>query len=54
MTGAGNWRLNLIGNISNTYNIHIGQQEELTNDLETFRGSLIASYVLPEGARSCP
>lgn len=46
LTGAGNWRLNLIGNISNTYNIHIGQQEELTNDLETFRGSLIASYGL--------
>jgi len=43
---AGRWRLNYIGNISNTYNIATGQQETLTNDLETFRGSLVASYGL--------
>jgi len=43
---AGKWRLNFIGNISNTYNIASGQQETLTNDLETFRGSLVASYGL--------
>jgi len=43
---AGKWRLNLIGNISNTYNIAVGQHEKLTNDLETFRGSLLASYGL--------
>jgi hypothetical protein len=44
LTEAGQWRLNLIGNVSNTYNITVGQQEQLTNDLETFRGSLVASY----------
>ena len=46
LTEAGKWRLNLIGNISNTYDIAIGPQEKLTNDLETFRGSLVASYGL--------
>jgi hypothetical protein len=40
LTEAGEWRLNLIGNVSNTHNITVGQQEQLTNDLETFRGSL--------------
>lgn len=43
---TGKWRLNLIGNISNTYNIAVERHEELANDLETFRGSLIASYGL--------
>jgi len=46
LTEAGKWRLNFIGNISNTYNIASGQHETLTNDLETFRGSLVASYGL--------
>ena len=46
LTEAGTWRLNLIGNVSNTYDIASGPQEELVNDLETFRGSLVASYGL--------
>jgi hypothetical protein len=46
LTEAGEWRLNLIGNISNTYNIAAGQKEKLTNDLESFRSSLVASYGL--------
>ncbi len=46
LTEAGKWRLNLIGNISNTYDIAGGPQEELVNDVETFRSSLIASLGL--------
>jgi len=43
---AGKWRLNLVGNISNTYNVTVSSGESLTNDLETFRGTLVASYGL--------
>jgi hypothetical protein len=46
LTEAGKWRLNLIGNLGNTYDIATGQQEKLTTDVETFRGSLVASYGL--------
>jgi len=46
LTEAGKWRLNFIGNISNTYDIASGRHEKLTNDLETFRGSLVANYGL--------
>jgi hypothetical protein len=48
LTEAGKWRLDFIGNISNTYDFAGGTQEQLANDLETFRGSLIASYGLRE------
>ena len=46
LTEGGSWRLNLIGNVANSYEITTGMQEKLTNDLETLRGSLIASYGL--------
>ena len=46
LTEAGKWRLNLIGNISNTYDVASSPEESLINDLETFRGSLVASYGL--------
>jgi hypothetical protein len=49
LTESGKWRVNLIGNISNTQDIAIGQQEQLTNDLETFRGTVVASYGLRNG-----
>jgi hypothetical protein len=48
LTEAGKWRLNLIGNISNTYNFAIEQHESLANDLETFRSSLVANYGLQD------
>jgi hypothetical protein len=38
LTEAGKWRLNLIGNVSNTYNFTTGRQEMLATDVETFRG----------------
>jgi len=41
---AGKWRLNVITNISNTYNISAGANDQIVNDAETFRGSLIVSY----------
>jgi len=46
LTEAGKWRLNLIGNLANTYDIATGPQEKLTNDVETLSGRLIASYGL--------
>ncbi len=46
LTEKGAWRLNVIANISNTYNISAGANDQITNDVETFRGSLIASYGL--------
>ena len=46
LTEAGKWRLNLIGNLANTYDIATGPREKLTNDVETFSGRLIASYGL--------
>ena len=39
-------RMSLIANISNTNEISFGADEQIENDSETFRGSLIASYVL--------
>ena len=46
LTEKGKWRLNLIGNISNTFDTALENQEKLVNDLETSRGSLVASYGL--------
>ena len=46
LTEAGKWRFNVIGNISNTYNVTNSPEESITNDLETFRSSLVASYGL--------
>jgi len=39
-------RMSLIANISNTYEISFGAHEQIENDSETFRGSLLASYGL--------
>jgi len=46
LTAEGAWRLNLIGNLSNTFSSGSGPQESFTNDIETFRGTLLASYGL--------
>jgi hypothetical protein len=46
LTEAGKWRLNLVGNLANSYYIATGPKEELTNDVETFGGRLIANYGL--------
>jgi len=42
----GQWRMNGIANISNTYNVSANANDQLTTDVETFRGSLKASYGL--------
>ncbi|KPK26590.1 MAG: hypothetical protein AMJ61_08500 [Desulfobacterales bacterium SG8_35_2] len=44
LTEAGKWRMNLIANISNTYDIENGATEQIINDVETFRGSLLVSF----------
>jgi hypothetical protein len=44
LTEAGKWRMNLIANISNTYDIENGANEQIINDVETFRPSLLVSY----------
>jgi hypothetical protein len=41
---AGKWRMNVIANISNTYDIATGTNEQITNDVETFSGNLLVSY----------
>jgi len=46
LTEAGKWRMNVITNISNTYDISAGINEQIANDVETFRGSLIVNYGL--------
>ncbi len=46
LTEAGKWRMNVITNISNTYDITTGINEQIANDVETFRGSLIVNYGL--------
>jgi len=46
LTEAGKWRLNVIANLSNTYDISEGTDEEMETDIETFRGSLLVSYGL--------
>jgi hypothetical protein len=46
LTEAGKWRMNMIANISNTYDISAEANEQIINDVETFRGSLIVSYGL--------
>jgi len=43
---AHKWRLNMNVNISNTYDISVSAQESIEIDVETFRGSLLASYGL--------
>jgi len=46
LTESHKLRMSLIANISNTNEISFGADEQIENDSETFRGSLIASYVL--------
>jgi hypothetical protein len=46
LTEAGKWRLNVITNLSNTYDVSDGANEQMVNDVETFIGSLIVSYGL--------
>jgi hypothetical protein len=46
LTEAGKWRISGIVNISNTYDIAVAPKEQMVNDVETFRGSLIVSYGL--------
>ena len=48
LTEAGQWRVNAITNFSNTYNISAAAHDQMVNDVETFRGSLIVSYGLRE------
>jgi hypothetical protein len=48
LTEAGKWRMNVITNFSNTYNISAKANDQIENDVETFRGSLIVSYGLRE------
>jgi len=43
---AGKWRINLNANLSNSYDVAIGTNEQLMNDVETFRGSLLVNYGL--------
>jgi hypothetical protein len=45
---AGKWRVNLTGNISNTYDITMQANEQILNDAEIFRGSLLINYGLRE------
>ena len=46
LTEIHKWRMSLNANISNTYDISVGVHEQIENDSETFRGSLLASYCL--------
>lgn len=46
LTEAGTWRLNLIGNVSNNYSYSATVHEQLRNDSETFRGTLLLNYGL--------
>lgn len=46
LSEAGKWRFNFIANVSNTYNISTGYNEQIANDVETFRGSFIVNYGL--------
>ena len=48
LTEAGKWRMNLITNFSNTYNISAKANDQIVNDVETFRGVLIVNYGLRE------
>ena len=43
---AGKWRMNLTANISNTYDIEMQANEQMLNDAEIFRGSLLINYGL--------
>jgi Protein of unknown function (DUF3187) len=46
LTEAGTWRFNLISNISNNYSYSATAHEQLRNDGETFRGTLLINYGL--------
>jgi hypothetical protein len=46
LTEAGRWRVNAITNLSNTYDISVGPNEQIVSDVETFRATLIVSYGL--------
>ena len=43
---AGKWRINLYANVSNSYDVVSTTHEQLLNDVETFRGSLLVNYGL--------
>jgi hypothetical protein len=45
---SGKWRINLNANISNSYDVAITTNEQLVNDVETFRGSLLVNYGLKD------
>ena len=44
LTEAGTWRMNVIANINNTYDISDDANEQIINDVETFSGNLLVSY----------
>jgi len=44
LTKAGSWRLNLIANVSNTYDLSASDAEEMATDIESFRGTMLANY----------
>lgn len=46
LTEPGQWRLNLITNLSNSYSNSTNGTEHLVNDNETFRGSILVNYGL--------
>jgi hypothetical protein len=46
LTEAGKLRINVITNISNTYDISVGTHEVIATDAETLRASLILSYAV--------
>ena len=46
LTEAGKLRINIITNISNTYDISAGPHDVITTDVETLRASLVLSYAV--------
>lgn len=46
LTESGTWRLNLITNVSNNYSYSATAHEQLRNDGETFRATLLMNYGL--------
>jgi hypothetical protein len=46
LTEAGKLRLNFITNISNTFDVSVGTDENIVTDAETLRASLILSYAV--------
>lgn len=46
LTEAGKWRMTVIANLSNTYNVSIGANDQSVTDIETFRASLVLNYAV--------